>query len=275
MIWFLGSGLNEELVSVNYDENGAVGPLVEGQIDVLFDSEHVDASDVVIQRISFLGNGANDSEVNFRVVGDFSSLAAGETATLTFKYYADDETDDPSGETNLSEPKTVSITITGTNDQPIVQNIVYNTDENSLVDDDSQNENAKFSGMLGLASDVDLSNDNFHYKILDNSVEVQSNPVGILASDIDVVLENANITPFNWSQSRNFDVSSDKFNTLGEGESVTFSFKYKASDWQGFLTTGDANNEASHSEVKTVTITVAGKNDQPSIRKYSYIWKCR
>nr|WP_321265408.1 VCBS domain-containing protein [uncultured Sulfurimonas sp.] len=66
-----------------------------------------------------------NSNGSYSMRGDFTSLAAGETATITFQYVADDNVDSI-GEASTSEPKIVSITITGTNDQPVVENINLN-----------------------------------------------------------------------------------------------------------------------------------------------------
>ena len=51
-----------------------------------------------------------------------------------------------------------------------------------------------------------------------------------------------------WSTSDEFKVKSEYFDGLATGESVTVTFKYKVSDWEGFGKNGDANNEPSHSE---------------------------
>ena len=53
-------------------------------------------------------------------------------------------------------------------------------------------------------------------------------------------------------------------------KSVTVTFTYKASDWQGFGELGDSLNEPSHSELKTVTLVVNGTNDQPEIQQVQY-----
>jgi len=65
----------------------------------------------------------------YDIEGDFGYLAAGETATVTFNYIADDNRDDANGEPSESEPKTVTMTITGTNDQPIVENVAFSANE--------------------------------------------------------------------------------------------------------------------------------------------------
>ncbi|OLO06264.1 hypothetical protein BTW08_18740, partial [Salinicola sp. MH3R3-1] len=63
------------------------------------------------------GNGTlnfnADGSYTFTPGADFDSLAAGESRDVTFSYTA---TDNDGG---VSEPKTVTITVTGTNDEPV------------------------------------------------------------------------------------------------------------------------------------------------------------
>ena len=59
-----------------------------------------------------------EKDGSYSLKGDFNYLAVGETATVTFKYTANDGTSDADGEPNVSEPATVTLTIVGTNDAP-------------------------------------------------------------------------------------------------------------------------------------------------------------
>ncbi|MDD3325116.1 MAG: retention module-containing protein, partial [Sulfurospirillaceae bacterium] len=67
---------------------------------------------------------------NYRIEGNFTELAAGETSTVTFQYVADDghgfDGTDGIHESSVSEPKTITVTITGTNDQPVVSDVNVN-----------------------------------------------------------------------------------------------------------------------------------------------------
>ncbi len=59
----------------------------------------------------------------YKVTGDFNSLAVGETATVTFQYTANDghgfDGTDGVNQSSISDPATVTLTITGTNDAPV------------------------------------------------------------------------------------------------------------------------------------------------------------
>ncbi len=201
---------------------------------------------------------------------EFNHLSAGEKVLVTFDVVANDGTNDANGETNLSVPKTVTVEVTGTNDQPVVDNITLGDTPSTIIfeenlKDKNGNEDVLFKGKLSKVADEDINNTNPHYKIV-GDVEVLSNPIGLVASDIDVSLKGENGN--GWTTSRVYKVFSEKFNTLADGETVTLSFNYKASDWEGFGTTGDANNEPSHSEVKTVTLTITGTNDKPVAKSF-------
>ncbi|WP_373002074.1 VCBS domain-containing protein [Sulfurimonas sp.] len=202
---------------------------------------------------------ALDSDGNYSVFNpSFNKLADGEEVTVSFNVQVTDGTTGAdSGESAISNMQTVTLTITGTNDQPHVKNVWMRVSEESLDPDIGSNENAVFEGTL-TSTDEDTNNTNPHYKIV-GDVEVSQNAVGITAADISVALANAGNN--GWNTSGDYTISSDKFNSLREGEVLTVSFDYKASDWEGFGTTGDGDNEASHSNVKTVTLTIIGTND--------------
>ncbi|WP_428734478.1 VCBS domain-containing protein [Sulfuricurvum sp.] len=178
---------------------------------------------------------------DYEVVGNFNALAAGETATITFQYVANDsrgfDGTDGINESSVSEPATVTLTITGTNDQPIVNDIFV-----------SQNEAAnglnKFDGVFTV-SDEDV-NDTHTYEIDVNSVESNNTKV----SDLNVTLND--------SKTGSYTVSGD-FSALAEGETATVTFQYRANDG----TTPGINDESNYSEYKTVTLTVTGTNDAP------------
>ncbi|OLO06272.1 hypothetical protein BTW08_18660, partial [Salinicola sp. MH3R3-1] len=88
------------------------------------------------------GNGSltfnADGSYSFVSGTDFDSLAAGESREVTFSYTA---TDNDGG---VSEPKTVTITVTGTNDAPVV-----------VADTQTTGENSALSGQVPAATDID------------------------------------------------------------------------------------------------------------------------
>ena len=164
-----GGDTDQELITVNYDSNGSKSG-GEGTVSVLFESSDIEANDVNITGIYLDRGNGNDSETNFALVGDFDALGAGEVATVTFKYYADDGTNDANGETNISEAKTVTITVTGTNDQPVVENVEVSVMESALDDvplTPYSTEDTTFTGQLVVADD-DV-NDTHNFYIDDSS----------------------------------------------------------------------------------------------------------
>ncbi|OLO02577.1 Ig-like domain-containing protein, partial [Salinicola socius] len=88
------------------------------------------------------GNGSlkfnADGSYSFTPGADFDGLATGESRDVTFSYTA---TDNDGG---VSAPKTVTITVTGTNDAPVAQAAATTTEENTLL-----------TGQVPAASDVD------------------------------------------------------------------------------------------------------------------------
>lgn len=66
----------------------------------------------------------NENTGTYSISGNFDALAEGETATVTFQYVANDgkgfDGTDGINESSISEPKTVTLTVTGTNDAPVV-----------------------------------------------------------------------------------------------------------------------------------------------------------
>ncbi|OLO02562.1 Ig-like domain-containing protein, partial [Salinicola socius] len=87
------------------------------------------------------GNGSltfnADGSYSFTPGTDFDALAAGESRDVTFSYTA---TDNDGG---VSEPKTVTITVTGTNDAPM-----------AVADTQTTGENSVLSGQVPAATDV-------------------------------------------------------------------------------------------------------------------------
>ncbi len=86
--------------------------------DLVSGSEHVSNANITDYSISV------DPDGHFTLNGDFNSLAAGETATVTFQYTANDghgfDGTDGINESSISDPKTVTLTIIGTNDAPVI-----------------------------------------------------------------------------------------------------------------------------------------------------------
>jgi VCBS repeat-containing protein len=198
--------------------------------------------DVDIEDLAVVVN--NDG--TYSVEGNFNALAAGEEATVTFQYVAiDDSITQFNGESNRSEPKTVTLTITGTNDQPIVDNVTVEAQDEAISGTN------KFEGKLS-ASDDDENDTHEFFGVLGEDQEMIAYTVD---SDADISIKNITV-----NTDGTYSLEGD-FNALDEGESAQVAFQYYAKD----NSTSQANGETNISEIKTVTITINGTNDAPTI----------
>ncbi|WP_062270382.1 tandem-95 repeat protein [Endozoicomonas arenosclerae] len=173
---------------------------------------------------------------------DFNALADGETVTVTFRYIA---TDDSGTDSAVSEEQTVTLTITGSNDQPVVQDVTLSalTEDSDLESDDGQ-EAAKFEGQLSV-TDEDTT-DTHTFSLVADSVSTDDGELGVIDPANTSVTVNAD---------GSYSVVNHDFNSLDEGEQVTVSFSYIATD--------DSETDSADSEPKTVTLTITGSNDVP------------
>ena len=76
-------------------------------------------------------NFNDDGSYTFIVGTDFDYLADGESSTVSFNYTASDLSDDPNPQTGTSNPKTVTITIVGENDSPII--LINNSNMDNVI----------------------------------------------------------------------------------------------------------------------------------------------
>ncbi|WP_167369319.1 Ig-like domain-containing protein, partial [Salinicola socius] len=151
------------------------------------------ATDVVTGNGSLKFNA--DGSYTFTPGADFDGLAAGESRDVTFSYTA---TDNDGG---VSAPKTVTITVTGTNDAPVAQAAAATTEENTLL-----------TGQVPAASDVDGTIAGYD-----------------LATDVGT--GNGSLS-FNSDGSYTFTPGTD-FDGLAAGESRDVTFSYTATDNDG------------------------------------------
>ncbi|MDD2267827.1 retention module-containing protein [Sulfuricurvum sp.] len=247
----IGVGTQEGEVPVGYTyENDTV------VIDVLNNDYDLDANDIlsinsfdtttVYLKEGVPTNGGVISEVDGKLVfnpgTDFDYLAVGEKQVVTFTY---DITDDSGADNAISNRATVSITITGTNDQPIVSDITRSQNE-------SLDGNNTFTGTLS-ATDLDVSDTHTFYGVMgEEGIDYT------VTSPVTVNVESISVNP-----DGSYELVGD-FNALALGESATVTFQYYAVDSSG-VGTGDEHNESSISEPKTITLTISGTNDAPVI----------
>ncbi|SDE38216.1 VCBS repeat-containing protein [Variovorax sp. CF079] len=152
---------------------------------------------------------------------DFQYLAAGESATDTFTY----EVKDADGSSGLA---TVTITITGTNDVPVIGGVV-----SGAVSEDDSTPNLSTSGVLAIA-DVDQGQSNF----TPQASAAGSNGYGSFSL----------LADGSWSYTA--DNSQAAIQQLGAGQSISDSFTAVSFD-------GTAS--------QLVTVTITGTNDVPVI----------
>lgn len=288
-------GSSRELIDVDYDINGfAHGG--HGTVKVLFESSAINADDIELDKIFFYDNNGRDSETRFSLQGDFDALGAGETATITFKYYATDSSGD-AGEPNESEAKLVTITITGTNDQPVVENVAisayetydanpwdnwtqtfpfYNPDADNGVGLNDEHSNWIKGTLSAIDEDV---NDTHTFSLSDmrggtiiENVNYDTNgirwggtgQVDVRFSSSYVDADDITVNAILLSSDNGRDSDTDfylvgDFNALGVGETATITFKYYATD------SSSGSEEPNDSAARLVSITVIGTNDQPVV----------
>ena len=188
----------------------------------------------------------DDGSWNYVINGDFSALAADESATVSFQYYADDtrgfDGSDGINESSLSDPKTIRFVIKGTNDQPVVEDIIIEP-----IAEGNGNE-IIYEGTFTV-SDADV-NDTHIFKI--------STPITSAVDNPDVVLKDVTVKITD-PETGEYLVSGN-FDALAEGESATLTFGYIAQD-----SSHSPIGEPSVSEEKFVTLTITGTNDTPVV----------
>ncbi|OLO06276.1 hypothetical protein BTW08_18600, partial [Salinicola sp. MH3R3-1] len=177
------------------------------------------------------GNGAlsfnADGSYSFAPGTDFDSLAAGESRDVTFSYTAADN------DGGVSAPKTVTITVTGTNDAPVAVADTGSTGENATLNV------AAAQGVLANDSDVDGGT---------LSVSAVNGAAGSVGQAI--TGSNGGTFTLNADGSYSFNPGS-AFDRLPAGQTDTTKVSYTVSDGQGGTATS------------TLTVTVTGTNDVP------------
>lgn len=124
------------------DTESDINTIFVGTLDTVTDADTTDEHTYEIVEGSLAVDGEDPGDVTatialdvdtweYTVEGDVNSLAAGETAVITFDYVAIDDSGVGAGggpnEPDTSDPATITLTITGTNDQPIVSAVVVDS----------------------------------------------------------------------------------------------------------------------------------------------------
>ena len=196
-----------------------------GEVSVVTDSE------VEVTDLSVVVN----EDGTYSVDGNFDHLAEGETATVTFRYTA---TDDSGADNAVSEEKTVTLTVTGTNDQPIVEDVEIEGTRSNFV----------FGSQTVVSDELSVSD----LDTTDTHTFQQVGEATVTTSGFGRVMD----LEINVSENGEYTVDGN-FSLLMPDETATIEFDYMATDDSG------ADND--NSEIQTVTVTVTGTNDQPEI----------
>ena len=180
----------------------------------------------------------------------FDFLATGETLILTYTVSVTDDDGTP-----LSDSETVTVTISGTNDAPV---ITGGPDTSALTE---TNAGLTDNGTLTV-SDVDLTdNDNAAVDAVTVSGTGAGSVPGTLTNAIlqsfltvspTTILDGTETTDtFTW----NFNSGTEAFDFLATGETLVLTYTVNVTD--------DASTPLSDTE--TVTVTITGTNDAPAI----------
>ena len=226
-------------------ENGQIVAIVPSASDV--DGTVVGyqlESDVSSGSLAFHSNGS----YTFETGSEFDDLAVGEIRQVSFTYSA---IDDQGG---VSEPGTVTFTVLGTNDLPVIS--VDTSEAITEVPGDSSNQNLSDAGTITF-SDVDTT-DTVDITFEENGdiawtggalTDAQK---GALIGGFSVPSTNGVATPgrVDWTYS----LGAVDLDFLAPGETLSFSYTVTATDSQGATATD------------TVTFTITGTNDAPTIR---------
>mgnify|MGYP006196370127 CR=1 FL=1 len=210
-----------------------------------FDGDDIDSDDsplslvytVVTQPAEGTVTNNGDGTFTFDPGNAFQDLAAGEARQVTFTYTATDS------HGAVSDPATVTVTVTGTNDDPVI--VVGSTDASGAVTelaDGHQDENSIDHVDQGTIAfgDVDLSDT--------HSAGVVAGGPGYLGSFVLGAVDQASKT-IGWT----FTLADAAIDWLALGENLV----------QTYTVTIDDGNGGTVEQV--VTVTVTGTNDAPTI----------
>ncbi|PJI49131.1 MAG: hypothetical protein CTR55_07100 [Pseudomonas sp.] len=194
------TGTNDAPVALPGAATTEENTVLNGQVPAASD---IDGNVTGYQLATDLGQGNGnltfnpDGSYSFNPGKDFDSLAQGETRDVTFTYQAKDNNG------ALSDPQTITITVTGTNDAPVALPGAATTEENTVL-----------NGQVPAASDVDGSVTGYQLTT-------------------DVGQGNGSLT-FNPDGSYSFIPGKD-FDSLAQGETRDVTFTYQAKDNNGAL----------------------------------------
>jgi len=252
-----GEGVDDQIIwDWDFDGGG-----LDLRVNVVVESADIDPSEINVKSMTLHGDWGHDSNVPFTLTGDFNALGVGQEATVTLKYTATDTSEHQSpGEPNESDPNFITITVSGTNDQPEVRNVCLRTQ-----DEAGEGLNT-FTGTLA-ASDDDATDINHTFEIIQDSTKVTSYEKSgrgwrTRYEEIDVPIDDPKIVLD--PNTGEYTVTGD-FNALAVGEIAVVKFQYTADDGHNIQITNPVTGEISVSDPGWVKMTIVGTNDAPII----------
>ncbi|MGB7344042.1 MAG: cadherin domain-containing protein [Pirellulaceae bacterium] len=187
-----------------------------------------------------------DGSYTFDPGSDFQDLAAGETRDVTFVFRATDD-----GVGTLSDDATVTITVTGTNDQPTISVV----DVAGAVTEDASTPNLTDSGSVTFAEVDDTDVLNSSVALSGTSTTGPAIPAGLstaLNSAMSLTQTGTNDGTIDWD----FTVANSLTQYLADGETVTATYT---------ITLADDSGTGNNTTTQNVTVVITGNNDQPTI----------
>ncbi len=180
----------------------------------------------------------------------FDYLAAGQTLVLTYTVTV---TDDNSAPLTGVDSQAVTITITGSNDSPVISLLSQDSDGASSTE---TNASLSATGTLSV-SDVDRANtvspSVVQVVATGTTTGLQSNNAALLAmlstNTSSIISNTATNGTLNWS----FNSGNEHFNHLAVGEQLALTYTVRASD-----------SSAGQTD-RTIVVTVTGSNDTPTV----------
>jgi len=183
---------------------------------------------------------------------DFDKLAIGDTATIEFDVIVTDGQGGQSNETRMT------ITVDGSNDQPVTVDYTDTYHEDSIVAADV----AGTTNILSGASDIDLNDVLSVGKVNGSSANVGQPVVVSFAytdKDGNSATQDLNVTV---NSDGSYTISKTDLDAIPQDVVATGTLKYNVVDDNG-IAPATPTDESSFSDEKTVTIEIIGDNDAP------------
>lgn len=232
--------VSENLLANDQDVDSASLEIVDGGDVVLGDVLELATENGRVAFVDVLADGT----VFFDAFGGFDDLSKGETDSFSFDYIAQD------ADGANSEATTVTITVLGENDAPVIDSGFLDQTV-SLVDDDSV-QGADPDGFVRISSFIDFFDiDALDTHTLTFDSVTATGPVivgfdALSAMTVDIIADG--------SAAFTFAIDEDLFKTLGVGELAEFEYE---------LTISDDAAGTPGTDTATFTVELFGANDAP------------